>query len=272
MIGDAARMAKRGMIALREKTPVTVPDSGDVRTWVRSVRNYGVCVVPNFYDSSTCASLIDEINNLADQYPAAINNMSNNSDRRIFGAESASDQIRRFAEEPRLLNAARSVLAGDAANAFTLAGAITYRAGNLGSGEGWHRDSFFNQFKAIVYLTDVNKENGPFEYIMSSHHLRQKFSDHRKYGVPLRTARIGDSAMRGLITAAPERYRVFTAPAGTLLLVDPTGIHRGMPLKSGTRFALTNYYYPGKAFGPKLFEHFKPVLGRDIEVDGYPRG
>ena len=27
-----------------------------------------------------------------------------------------------------------------------------------------------------------------------------------------------------------------------MILFDATGIHRGMPLKSGERFALTNYY------------------------------
>jgi len=265
-IVDTARMAKRGLVALQQRTPLQTPSSDDVKAWTASVRRDGFCVVPAFYDPSACEHLRGEIDDVADRYPDAVHAMSNGADRRVFGAECAAEGIRAFAEEPRLLNAARAVLAGDAANAFTLAGTIAYKNGNLGSGEGWHRDSFFNQFKAIVYLSDVTEENGPFEYVTRSHLLRQKFSDHKRYGIPLTNSRIEDAAVRKIISAEPDRRRIFTASMGTLLLVDTTGIHRGRPLKSGQRFALTNYYFPGRAFGPKLFAHFRPVLGLHVPV------
>ena len=266
IIDDTVRMAKRGLIAIREKTRLEQPAFNDVKAWTQSVRQDGVCAVPNFYDSATCGQLRREILDLADRYPDAVHSNSNGADRRIFGADRAAHGIRAFSEEPRLLNAARTVLAGNAANAFTLAGTIDYEKNNLGSGEGWHRDSFFNQFKAIVYLSDVSEENGPFEYITRSHLLRQKFADHKHYGIPLRSSRIDDAAARRVVTAEPDRHRIFTASMGTLLLADTTGIHRGMPLKSGQRFALTNYYFPGKAFSPKLFEHFRPVLGLHVAI------
>jgi len=268
IVVDTARMAKRGLIALRERTPLEKPAFDDVKIWTEAVRRDGLCAVPGFYDPGTCAKLRREVLDVARRYPDAIHSMSNGADRRIFGAERAAGGIREFAEDPRLLNAARAILAGDATNAFTLAGAIVYADGNLGSGEGWHRDSFFNQFKAIIYLTDVAEENGPFEYITRSHHVRQKFTDHRGYGIPLKSARIDDTSVQKVIAAEPERHRIMTAPMGTLLLVDTTGIHRGMPLKAGERAALTNYYYPGRAFTPKLFRHFRPVLGRDVPVEG----
>lgn len=266
IVADIARMAKRGLIAARERTPLEQPESADVRAWMESVRRDGFCTVSGFYDPATCGELRQEVLDLVERYPNAVQSMSKGADRRIFGAERAAPGIRRFAEDPRLLNAARSVLAGDAANAFTLAGTIAHREGNLGSGEGWHRDSFFNQLKAIVYLTDVTEDNGPFEYITRSHLVREKFSDHKKYGVPLKSSRIDDATVGKVTAGEPERHRIFTASVGTLLLVDTTGIHRGMPLKGGERFALTNYYVPGKAFGPQLFEHFNPVLGRHVPV------
>jgi hypothetical protein len=266
IVVDTARMAKRGLIALRERTRLEHAQSDDVRAWIDAVGREGFCVVPDFYDSVTCGQLRQEVLDLIDRYPDAVHSMSNGADRRIFGAERAAAGIRNFAEEPRLLNAARSILAGDAVNAFTLAGTISFRQGNLGSGEGWHRDSFFNQFKAIVYLSEVSQANGPFEYITRSHLVREKFADHNRYGVPLKSARIGDDAVQRLIAEEPDRHRVFTAAMGTLLLVDTTGIHRGMPLTGGERFALTNYYFPGKAFGPRLSEHFKPVLGLHVPI------
>lgn len=266
IVVDTARMVVRGWIALRERAPLANPTSDDVKDWIHSVRQNGVCTVPGFYDPATCAELRQEILEVGERFPNAVHNMSNGADRRIFGAERAAAGIRAFADDPRLMNAARAVLSGDAANACTLAGVITHREDNLGSGEGWHRDSFFNQFKAIIYLTDVTKENGPFEYITRSHLVRQKFSDHSNYGIPLKSPRIEDAPVRRLIAAQPGRHRILTASMGTLVLADTTGIHRGMPLTRGERFALTNYYFPGKSLTPKLYDHFRPMLGRHLPV------
>ncbi|GAB3230047.1 phytanoyl-CoA dioxygenase family protein [Mycolicibacterium hippocampi] len=266
---DSARMAKRGWKALRARGFLAKPNSDDVKIWMRAVRTDGVCVIPGFYDPTTCAELRREIENVAERFPGAVHNRSNGADRRIFGADCAAEGIRAFADEPQLLNAARTVLGGDATNAFTLAGMIAYREGNLGSGDGWHRDSFFNQFKAIVYLTDVTAENGPFEYILGSHLVQQKFSDHAKYGIPLSTSRIENESVSRLASAETRRHRVLTASMGTLVLADTTGIHRGMPLVGGERYALTNYYFPGKSLNSKTFDHFSPVLGRHIPVSVY---
>lgn len=266
---DTLRMTRRGLVALRvhARAPRAKPEFDDVKDWMQSVRDDGVCTIPGFYDPATCAELRGEILDAVERFPNAVHNKSNGADRRMFGIErAAGKRIRAFAEEPRLLNAARTVLAGDADNAFTLAGIITYREGNLGSGEGWHRDSFVNQFKALIYLTDVTEENGPFEYITRSHLRQQKVSDHNKYGTPLNSSRVEDASVTKLIAAQPDRHRILTAPMGTLVLADTTGIHRGMPLRGGERFALTNYYYPGEQFGPKLFDHFSPVLGRHVPV------
>ena len=267
LVVDAARIAKRGFTALRHRTARANPQFDDVATWIDSVRRDGICVVPNFYDPAICEELRQEVLDVAERYPEAVRTGSDGADRRVFGAERATEGIKAYAEDPRLLNAAKIVLGGDAANAFTLAATISYREGNLGSGEGWHRDSFFNQFKAIVYLTDVTEENGPFEYITRSHLIVQKLSDHRRYGIPLET-RIDDALVTRLIADDPDRHRIFTASMGTLLLADTTGIHRGMPLEAGQRFALTNYYFPGKAISPQLFEHFSPVLGQHVRIRG----
>ena len=266
IVVDLARMAKRGLGAFRATAPMAAPEFDDVKAWMQTVRDEGVCAIPGFYDPKTCENLRQEILDAAERFPAAVHNRSNGADRRVFGIEQVADGIRAFADEPRLLNAARTVLGEDAANAFTLAGVITYTEGNLGSGEGWHRDSFFNQFKAIVYLTDVTEQSGPFEYITRSHLLQQKFADHKRFGIPLDTVRIEDADAQRLIAAQPERHRVMTATMGTVVLADTTGIHRGMPLLGGERFALTNYYFPRKAFNAKLFDHFSPVLGRHVPI------
>jgi hypothetical protein len=66
-----------------------------------------------------------------------------------------------------------------------------------------------------------------------------------------------------LIKKDPERLLTFTAKAGTLLFVDTSLLHRGAPIKKGSRYALTNYYYP--SYLMHIYEnHFTPRLTPDL--------
>ena len=51
------------------------------------------------------------------------------------------------------------------------------------------------------------------------------------------------------------------AKAGTLILVDTSSIHRGMPIIAGVRYALTNYFYPKRLIDQELFKQFAPIAG-----------
>ena len=74
----------------------------------------------------------------------------------------------------------------------------------------YHRDSSKNkQFKAFVYLTDVSKLScGPYSYIEGSH--------------------LGSN----------HKTHVFTAPRGTLIISNQSGLHRGMPQELGKKRVL----------------------------------
>ena len=55
-----------------------------------------------------------------------------------------------------------------------LAGNIKYILNGKGSGNGWHRDELFYKYrytKAMIYLNDVNLNNGPFQYLEKSHKI-----------------------------------------------------------------------------------------------------
>ncbi len=45
-----------------------------------------------------------------------------------------------------------------------------------------------------------------------------------------------------IIENDPDRLKTLTGKAGTLVLVDTSIIHRGIPVKNGIRYALTNYF------------------------------
>jgi ectoine hydroxylase-related dioxygenase (phytanoyl-CoA dioxygenase family) len=116
--------------------------------------------------------------------------------------------------------------------------------GNEGSGGGWHVDSWLTQYKAMVYLSDVNITNGPFEYVLGSNRLqvriwllwRKSFS---------KSTRFQDSEVEEVIRRFKFCRKVtFTGGKGTVVLFDPCGLHRGAPIQSGSRLAMTNYYMP----------------------------
>ena len=59
---------------------------------------------------------------------------------------------------------------------FTLAAKMPAK-NNKGSGEGWHRDGFFRQFKSMIYLSNVDEDNGPFELILNSQKCQNLIKD-----------------------------------------------------------------------------------------------
>lgn len=77
-----------------------------------------------------------------------------------------------FHTDPKLTQIGESYTNCELINSHTLGAKLVPKDNNLGSGEGWHRDSVYRiQYKSIVYLTDVNENNGPFEYILGSHKI-----------------------------------------------------------------------------------------------------
>jgi hypothetical protein len=116
---------------------------------------------------------------------------------------------------------------------------LEYKEQNLGSGGGWHRDSIRTQFKAIMYVSDVSSDHGPFEMIIGSHGIISKIMNYI-------TSHKGFAELRYSENYINKKYkgreRVLTGSAGDLLLVDTSCLHRGMPINAGIRYAVTGYY------------------------------
>src|SRR5258708_22216276 len=161
--------------------------------------------------------------------------------------------------DPFLLSVGQAYSRRELTAFSTLAGRIEAKPGNLGSGQGWHRDAFHFQFKAMVYLTDVDADHGPFQIMEASHHGARIFADTVRGRLPRspRTRVTADQAQR-LLAASSHPLKTFCAPAGTLILFDSSTIHRGAPVNTGIRYALTNYYYEPASITPKFERNFAP--------------
>ena len=234
------------------------------RAYLSSLDTFGVCVVEGFWDEQRCAKARAEVDRVISQFPNALHS-SAKADQRVFGANNVSSLIDNFAHHPSLETIATAYNRVNSRTAFTLAARMPAIVGNHGSGEGWHRDAFLRQFKAILYLSDVGPNNGPFQLVKNSHQPFQILRDIWNGTLNYKQYRLSVKEVESITKDSPERIATYTAKAGTLILVDTSSIHRGMPILKGTRYALTNYYYPEHEINSAMFEKFNVLNDVDYK-------
>jgi Phytanoyl-CoA dioxygenase (PhyH) len=117
----------------------------------------------------------------------------------------------------------------------------------------WHRDPDDERcVKVFVYLVDVDEDKGPFTYIKGSQPLGPE-----AHKLPDRDIRVPDDLMRRIF---PEKdWFACTGPAGTMIIADTIGYHRGAKPKLGNRVLMTFTY-----------TSISSPCGRDFKVIGPP--
>lgn len=205
----------------------------------------GYCILPDFFSENICNMLVecfDEREPLATVF---------DNDRRIFGMEKISDLHQHlFADSVYLKSIGDAHVGAPQILIATMAAKLYAAPDKLGSGGGWHRDSFLPQYKAICYLTDVSEKNGPFEYVPGSHRLIPKVN----FGLKAVTrdcansTRYTQESIDEYCRTMGVESKFFVAKKGTVILCDTSGLHRGRPIMEGIRYALTNYYKSPRFF------------------------
>jgi hypothetical protein len=209
---------------------------------LQEVSDSGICIIPRFWPAEKCAMFVDEVKGLFADFPEAVHHPQGElPDYRIYGADKLSPSIAEFATDAVLTSWIKSYAARPLVFVHTLLNMVPMPA-DFGSGGMWHRDEFLPSLKCILYLTDVTADNGPLQLISHSHRWGKHYArDHERYGFGFRQNRLGKS-VDDLVKNEPERRVSVTGEAGTLAIFDVSAIHRGSPLRSGERIALTNYY------------------------------
>ena len=119
----------------------------------------------------------------------------------------------------------------------------------------WHRDpEDLRLIKAFIYLVDVDEQRGPFTYIPGTHPFGPEAAGSRKLE---KKKRVPDDRMNRFFP--PESWRVCTGPAGTMILADTLGYHRGGKPTAGTRILVTFTYTSGT-----------PITDRPLHVSERP--
>lgn len=210
-----------------------------------ALRKDGYYVYPNFLSSEKCKELRLKADDFILRNPNKVKIESNGCDIRVYGVDRYSNDF----NIEKLFKFSYHLFSKFSwtkkPGHFLLLGKIISNEMNLGSGGGWHRDSpIKHQFKTLLYLSDVSLRNGPFQYIKGSHHYKsiKRLSKHLK--IDIRESRFQNEEIEFAVQDGVISEPIsFTGNAGTLLIVDTRGLHRGMPLVADDRYALTNYHF-----------------------------
>jgi len=182
---------------------------------------------PHFLDLQICEEICNEIDSQI--LKKVSQKYSNNTDDRIFYFKSEKHST--------LLNTIGQAFCPKRYwLGFYMANRIIYKDNNLGSGEGWHRDSWSGQRKLIIYLNGVSQDNGPTQLVNKSHSLINKLQSIIKG----QGDRVTDEYVNINFKSEIE---TLIANTGDAVFFNPSAIHRGKPLKSGKRYALTFYFF-----------------------------
>lgn len=88
----------------------------------------------------------------------------------------------------------------------------------------WHRDfDDSHLLKVFLYLSDVDERSGPFEYVPGSQ-PGGRFAGVHPWA-PMGVGRISDKELAKYVEVGD--VRTFTAPKGTLIFCNTSGLHRG---------------------------------------------
>ena len=208
------------------------------------INEHGFIIIDKFFNKNDCEIIIKDIDTFINNNPKFIWKGKNQDwDQRIFGFDLVNKRISKFLNNTKLINSIQQLIGSPVKACYTMANKVINAPYNLGSGGGWHRDSIHKQFKAIVYLSDVNESTGNLQIILKSNCYNNLIKTHHILKKNLLDTRFTDSEIIKIVDKQKLNVVNLIGKAGTLIIFDTSNLHRGAPIKSGSRYAVTNYYY-----------------------------
>ncbi|GAA3931724.1 hypothetical protein GO495_15955 [Chitinophaga oryziterrae] len=205
------------------------------------LRKTGFVIIPDFIKPTECEILLNCMEEHMQKSYAWHD--PEGSDSRVSEIETVSAEFRDVFDKPWLANIYKKYISQFSCHHFIMANKVSYTDKNRGSGGGWHRDTVTRrQLKFLMYLNDVDENTGCFQYIPATHTPFEKWKTNRLMNVGLDASRYKDENIEKLLASNNYRVKNITGKAGTLIIVDSSGIHRGRPIKEGNiRYAATQY-------------------------------
>jgi hypothetical protein len=127
----------------------------------------------------------------------------------------------------------------------------------------WHRDfDDLYLLKAFLYLVDVDARTGPFEYVPGSHPGGQYAGVYP--WAPMRGRRLSEEELATHVPA--EQVQTFTAPKGTMIICNTSGLHRGGFAETRPRVLSTVTYCSPASLASLTERNYRLALDADTSA------
>ena len=124
----------------------------------------------------------------------------------------------------------------------------------------WHRDfDDRHLLKAFLYLADVDAQTGPFEFVPGSH-PGGPYAGIQPWA-PMAIGRISEKELAKHVPT--DQIRTFTAPKGTIIFCNSSGLHRGGFAETRPRVLSTVTYCSPASLHSLTRRNYSLVRGTD---------
>ena len=125
----------------------------------------------------------------------------------------------------------------------------------------WGKNSLFNKWCQENWVCTYNTMKlDPYLILYIRINSKQIKEDAKTGNLEQMQSRFDVNEVERIIKDDPKRLHTLTAKAGTVALLDTSVIHRGLPMRKGVRYALTNYFFEKTQMNSHLVEHFSPIV------------
>jgi len=216
-----------------------------------ALQNDGVILIPDLVDRKTCEKLVSIFSNSAGiskpSQPGASGKTFSQCEYEVnhFALHLSDiislEEVQEILCHPKILDLAEGYLGAPLVLSTAQAWWSTCHGMSAESrsdnAQMFHFDmERIKWLKFFVYLNDVRLENGPHAFVLGTHRAGSQPKEFRRRGY----ARIPDENMRGVYPA--QKIREFIGQAGTAILEDTRGYHKGSPPAQGARLILQMEY------------------------------
>lgn len=212
----------------------------------------GIIVIKDYVSKDVCNVMIEELQETADQvlegtYQGNFNMVHLKEKAfRLFVVDEISKTAKTEFFDDKLINEIAGAYVSEQAFSYRREADYKLEPGHFLASDLPHFDDWRHRFKAFLYLTDVGEENAPFVYYKGSHEQHPwKHKYHLEFEIDGEYGRYGHFFWQEWIDIEKKRnYEelVCMGKAGTLILADFRGVHKGTPLQSGKRILLNNTF------------------------------
>jgi ectoine hydroxylase-related dioxygenase (phytanoyl-CoA dioxygenase family) len=192
-------------------------------------------------------------------------------------------EIQKIAFNENLLNLVGKFLGSEPilcqTNSWWTVSNSTHRSNLSANSQMFHQDMAYLKFiKVFIYLTDVDEDNGPHQYVQGTSKIAQD-----KLGENYQPSdRVEDEKVDSLF--GKENVITFQGKKGSIIIEDTFGLHKGTAVKEGSRLLIqllycnSLYFHAGYSFGldgllPEvndLLEHYPRVFSNFVpDVDKF---